>query len=179
MSSYRFSPITSKTALYEALRYVHIQGHLLAKKTLHRYLPVAGNIGIFCHSDAEFEQLILIRDELIDQSTHWNHKYFKLISPIVFSSELDIPETTYRYLYIRPPEATQTNVGDVDFYLPKEAYEEMKQNVADGTYTGVSLLVRPDLELIRLEDPSIDVLSFVGSYDLDTIVSRSQKREQA
>jgi hypothetical protein len=171
MSNFRFSPIRSEAVMLQALEYIHIQSFRLCKENIGRILPVAGNIGIFCHFQDEFEYLTGLRKERTE-SRNWNNKYFKLHKPIVIKSHEYIPETTYTYLYIRRPEVEHTHVGDADFYLPPAQYEALKAEVKRGVYgTGVTMFERPDLDLVRLSDPKVDVSAFIGSYDLEKITT--------
>lgn len=171
MNQFRFSPIRSKEVMLAALEYIHVQSFRLCKENIGRILPVAGNIGIFCHYPDEFEYLTNLRKELTE-NRNWNNKYFKLRAPISMKAQGYIPQTTYTYLYIRRPEVEHTHVGDADFYLPPAEYEALKQEVKNGVYGGgVSMFERPDLDLVRLSDPAIDVSAFIGSYDVERIAT--------
>lgn len=173
MNSFRFSPVKSKEKLLEALEYIHFQSFVLCKQNLGRILPVAGNIGFFCHYEDEFEYLTNLRKEMTDTNWNWNNKYYHLHAPIVIPEKNDVPETTYTFLYIRKPTPDAVHVGDVDFYLPPKEYENLKKDVVAGRYEKeVRIFERPDLDLVRLYDPDIDVSAFVGSYDLDTVALR-------
>lgn len=173
MKPFRFSPITNIVQLFKALEYVHFQSFRLCKQNLGYLLPVAGNIGIFCHYEDEFELLTGIRKELTDLNDNWNQKYFRLYKPIIFPNKDSVPETTYTYLYIRKPDADTPNVGDVDFYLPLDKYKKLKQSIISGKFSkGVKMFKRPDLDLIRLFDPEIDVSAFVGSYNLEEVADK-------
>ena len=55
MKLYRFSPIQNKEQLMEAIKHVHLACHALCMQSIDKYLPVAGNLGIFCHYDSEAE----------------------------------------------------------------------------------------------------------------------------
>ena len=57
MKLYRFSPIKNKEQLIEAIEYTHLKCLELCKKIYGKHLPVAGNIGIFCHYDDEYKFL--------------------------------------------------------------------------------------------------------------------------
>ena len=171
MDSFRFSPIKDKITLFNAIEYLHFAAHRLCKQKLGYLLPIAGNLGIFCHYDDEFEELIEIRKELTDMNVNWNQKYFKLNKPLVIQAKDEIPTTSYTFLYIRKPETTHLQVGDIDFYVKPDVYIELKQLVKAGKFPkGVGLLERPNLDLIELLDPDIDVASYVGSYDLNEIL---------
>ena len=163
MMQFRFSPIKDKAQLFKAIEYIHFESYRLCKQNLGYFLPVAGNVGVFCHYEDEFDRLTKIRKELTDLNDNWNQKYFRLYKPIIISAKNGVPETTYTYLYIRKPDAETPHVGDVDFYLEPEKYRELKQSLLAGkVITGVKIFDRPDLDLIRLYDPNSDVSVFVG-----------------
>jgi len=170
MKSFRFSPIRNIAELFKAIEYIHFESFRICKQNLGYLIPVAGNIGVFCHYEDEFERLIKIRKELTDLANNWNQKYFRLHKPIVISAKNDVPKTTYTYLYIRKPDSSKHQVGDMDFYLKPDKYKELKQSLLSGeTMKGVKLFERPDLDLIKLYDPNSDVVAFIGSYELSKI----------
>ncbi len=164
MKLYRFSPIESKEQLLEAVRHTHFACFELCKKVFGKLLPVAGNIGIFCHYDDEYKFLTKLREEMTEASDNWNQKYFRLNDPIVIPARGDVPTTTYTYLYIRRPDPDRPEVGDIDLVLDSKEYSELKSSLLGGTkIKGMEILDRPDLDLIRLSDPDIDALSFIGT----------------
>ncbi len=172
MKSFRFSPIKDKTELLKSIEYIHFEAHKMCKQNLGYLLPVAGNIGVFCHYQDEFERLIKIRKELTDININWNQKYFRLYKPIVIPAKNGIPNTTYRYLYIRKPDEDTPNVGDVDFYLEPDKYIELKQNVIAGKFEkGLRIFERTDLDMIRIFDQDIDVSAFITSYNLEEVTT--------
>ena len=61
MKLYRFSPIKTKEDLFEAIKHVHFECYKLCKQSFGYYLPNAGNMGIFCHYEDEYDNLIKIR----------------------------------------------------------------------------------------------------------------------
>src|SRR3989344_3631548 len=163
MKPFRFSPIKDEAQLMRAIEYIHFESNKLCKQNFGSLLPVAGNIGVFCHFEDEFKQLIKIRNELTDSSDNWNHKYFRLHKPIVIPAKNDVPETTYTYLYIRQPDPTHPQVGDLDFYLEPEKYRELKQALLSrNTTKGIRVFKRTDLDLVELFDPVIDICAFIG-----------------
>lgn len=173
MKPFRFSPIKNKEELFNAIEYIHFETHRLCKQNLGFLLPVAGNIGVFCHYEDEFNDLIKLRKELTDININWNQKYFKLYNPIIIPAKDDIPETKYTFLYIRKPDVNMPLVGDADFYLEPDNYKEFKQSVISGKFDkGVKVFERPDLDLVELLDPSIDVSAYVGCYNLEVITKK-------
>lgn len=161
---FRFSPIENKEQLINALEYIHAACHKLCKEALGKYLPAAGNIGVFCHHDEEFASLKKLQVELTDLSKNVYGKYFKFYTPVTIPAKENTPEATYSYLYIRQPDPDKPQVGDLDFYLEPEKYIQLKQSFSKGkVIKGAQILPnRPDLDLIQLSDPNIDALGFVG-----------------
>lgn len=161
MQPYRFSPIASEGKLLEAIKHTHFACFELCKKAFDTYLPVSGNIGIFCHDDDEYEFLTKLRKELTEESDNWNKKYFRLHEPITIPAKGNIPESTYTYLYIRRPDQ-HTEVGDVDLVLEKEKFLELKKSISEkDNINGVALFYRPDLDMIRLSHKDIDALPYI------------------
>jgi len=165
MRLYRFSPIQNKEELLEAIKHIHFSCYKLCKQSFGEYLPNAGNMGVFCHYDDEYDRLIAIRKEMTENTGNLSQKYFKLHEPIIIPAEGDVPETTYTYLYIRRPDPYRAQVGDVDFYLAPEEYQDLKQAMLAGTKTlpGARVFDRPDLDMIELYDPNVDALGYVST----------------
>lgn len=162
MKLYRFSPIKNEAELREAIGYTHFACFALCKQALGQYLPIAGNIGIFCHYEDEYQFLTQLQKQLTNESDSINQKYFRLHDPIVVPAKNDIPETIYTYLYIRKPDPYRSHVGDVDFVLEGERYRELKKSLQDGKMVkGVRAFDRPDLDMVELYDPVIDALGYV------------------
>ncbi len=171
MKLYRFSPIRSKEELMQAISHVHFECYKLCKQSFRYYLPNAGNIGIFCHYEDEYEQLIKIREEMTEASENLNQKYFRLHNPIIIPAADDVPEITYTYLYIRKPDPYRSHVGDVDFYLEPERYQELKDSLLTGRkIKGARIFERPDLDMIELYDPDVDALSYVSTHTMTEMV---------
>jgi len=164
MKLYRFSPIQNEAQMMEAIKHIHFACHALCKQSMGKYLPVAGNIGIFCHYEDEYIFLKNLQAELTDLSKSVYGKYFLFHKPIVIPAKGDISKTIYSYLYIRKPDPNKPQVGDMDFYLEPEKYAKLKQSLIDGKIIkGARVLPnRPDLDLIELYDSEIDVLGFIG-----------------
>lgn len=163
MEPFGISPIQNEAQLRLALEHIHFACHALCMQTLHTYLPVAGNIGIFCHDETEYMRLTKIKETITDPSIKVYGKYFKLYNPIIVPAKETIPARTYTYLYIRKPDSNKPHIGDLDFYIEPKAFTELKQYVSGGSVFGARLLPnRPDLDLIELYDPNIDALGYIG-----------------
>lgn len=175
MKLYRFSPIKTESALQEAIKHVHFECYKLCMQSLGYYLPNAGNIGIFCHYDEEYEILTKIRKEITELSDNFNQKYFRLFQPIVIPVKNNVPETTYTHLYIRKPDPYRFHVGDVDFYMDPEKYKELKQSILTGKkIKGARVFQRADLDMIELFEPDIDALAYISTHQMTKIVRVKQ-----
>lgn len=164
MKLYRFSPIQNEEQLHQAIEHVHFTCYELCKQSFGKLLPNAGNMGIFCHYDEEYERLIELRKQLTEASDNPDQKYFKLHNPIVIPAQDNVPETTYTHLYIRKPDPYRHHVGDVDFYLDQTEYDELKNTLLNGSViNGARIFPRNDLDMIELYNPDIDALGYVST----------------
>lgn len=164
MKLYRFSPIENKEQLIEAIKHTHFMCFELCKKAFGGYLPVAGNMGIFCHYDDEYKYLTKLREEITEKSDNFNQKYFRLHEPIIITAKNDIPETIYTHLYIRKPDQYRAQVGDVDFVIGDDKYIELKKSLQTGSQiNGAKIFDRPDLDMIELSDPDVDALAYIST----------------
>jgi hypothetical protein len=164
MKLYRFSPIQNEAQLRETIEHIHFACYQLCKDSFGVYLPNAGNVGVFCHYDDEYERLVKIREQLCLGSDDPNQKYFKLHKPIVIPKKGDIPETAYTHLYIRKPDIYRSQVGDIDFYIKQAQYELIKQKLmGGGELAGGRVFPRQDLDMIELFNPDVDALAYVST----------------
>lgn len=168
MKLFRFSPIKSENELLEAIEHIHFESFKLCKQKLGLVLPVTGNIGVFCRSRQEFEFLTKIRKEWTDLTDNWNEKYYRLHKPIVIAAKEAAPKTTYTYFYVRKPDKKHNQVGDLDFYMEPEKYKKLKQFLSSGkVMEGVTILDRPELDLIEISNPRVDVVAFIGQKTME------------
>lgn len=163
MQLYRFSPIQNEAELLKAIEHIHFACFELCKQSFGKYLPVAGNIGVFCHYDNEYKNLIEIRRQLTEESDNLNQKYFRLHKPIVIPTKGDVPETAYTHLYVRKPDPYRAQAGDVDFVLEEDKYQELKTSLQGGKIIqGARVFERPDLDMVELYNPDVDALGYVS-----------------
>lgn len=179
MKLYRFSPIKTKEELLEAIKFTHFACYRLAKQSFGKVFPNAGNIGIFCHYDDEYEFLTKLRQEMTISSENYNQKYFRLHKPIVIPSENGVPETTYEFLYIRRPDPYRHYIGDIDFYLKPDQYRKLKTEMQNGLkIKGARIFDREDLDMIELYDPDIDALGYISFDEMTKLVHVKQTNKQ-
>jgi hypothetical protein len=167
MKLYRFSPIKSREEMMEVIRHLHFESYKMCRNTLGRYLDISGNIGIFCHYEDEFAFLKIIQSEICYPSEDKNTKYFELKIPVIFPETNGIPQTTYTHLYIRKPDIYRSQVGDIDFYMDEQKYQNLKQEIIGGkVLKDARIFPRPDLDMIELFNPDIDVLTYVSTFKM-------------
>lgn len=167
MKLYRFSPVTTHAGLLEAIRHIHVECFKLCHTALTEHLPVAGNVGFFCHYTEEYKILTELRKQLTEESDNMDQKYFRLYEPIVIPSEGGAPETTYTHLYIRQPDIYRAQVGDIDFVMESERYEKIKSELQHGKIIpGARIFPRADLDMIELYNPDIDALGYISVNEM-------------
>ncbi len=154
--------------LLETITKIHFESYQLCKEAFGRYFANAGNIGIFCHGDDEYGYLTKIREELTEPSNNPNQKYYTLKDPIIIPGKDAVPETTYKYLYIRKPDpsAYGQHSGDVDFYTDAE-YESLIKQVADGLIPGAELYEQAGVgTLIQISNQNIEALAYISKKEM-------------
>ena len=173
MKLYRFSPISSEMELMDALRYLHKTSHKLCFEVIGGYLPVRGNVGIFCHNYSEFKYLTGLCKELTLSEPNYNGKYFPLKQPVHFEEKDGVPAATYEYLYIRQVDPYRSQVGDVDFVMPPGTFAEYTSSLVMGTFrNGARVFERPAENMIEPWKPERDVISYVATEALADIIRK-------
>lgn len=158
---------TYKMQLQNLIQKIHEGCFTLCKQALGKYLPVAGNIGIFCQSKNDFAIYTKIREEITYPSNNPDQKYFELKIPIVVHSSGDVPEATYTHLYIRKPNINSPESGDVDFVLSPSEYLQLKQKILNGEKVeGASIYDRPGWDNIEIRNPKIDALAYISTQEM-------------
>lgn len=143
---------------------VHSGGHELCLRSFNKILPNAGNMGVFCQSEEEFSEWTTERVKLTKSSDNLNQKYFELIEPIIYGENDNIPETVYTHLYIRRYDPSELHIGDVDFVLSDDEFQDLKKRLLDGEIiSGARLYDRQDLDMIELLQDDNSVLAYVST----------------
>ena len=151
---YRFSPITTKEELLQAIGYVATKTTKLCNKVIDEEFPIEP-LTIFSHYPTEFENLKKILFELGSQTIEVNGPYVKLHSPI------QLPHNKLENLRIRQPDPYRIQVGCNDFVVPD--YEAFKRKYLTNKPNNLRLIQRPEYDMIEFFDPDFDVLAYVVS----------------
>jgi hypothetical protein len=150
--------------LLELINRIHFGCFELCGDAFGKYLPVAGNVGVFCQSDNDFDRYAAIRKQLTEPDDNPDRKYFRLLQPIVIPAKGDVPETTYDYLYVRKPATNTPEAGDVDFVLSAIDYQQLKSRLLAGEIiNGASVYDQPGLDMVELRDAKIDALAYIST----------------
>jgi hypothetical protein len=155
--------------LLPLINQLHIEANHICKQKFGKYFANAGNIGIFCQSQDEFEELTKLKETITEPSPNPNQKYFKLIEPITISQTQDISETTYTHLYIRKPDPTPYGkfVGDIDFYTSQEELETLKELVSSGNVLNVELYNQQGVgELVQMSSPEYRTVAYISTKEM-------------
>ena len=145
--------IQNKEELIEAVQYVAVRTSELARKVIGKELPIK-SLTIFSHSEAEFERLTKILEEMGKPYNYNNGPRVELNEPIITGKNQII------HLRIRKPNPERPQVGCNDF---ETDYESFKQDYLSSHFENLRLIKRPEYEMIEFYDPSFDVLAYVVS----------------
>lgn len=146
---------------------LHANCFKLLELSINHYLPVSGNIGIFCQSQKEYANLLEFKNKITNPSNNPNQKYFELLEPITIEESEGIPSATYTHLYIRKPDPTPygENLGDIDFVMDVKDYEGLKLKVQNNEVPLAQLYDRPGWDTIQITKPEIKALAYISTKE--------------
>lgn len=143
--------IQNKEELIEVVRYVATKTSELCKKIIGKELPIK-SLTIFAHTEAEFERLIKLQEEMGKQYNYNNGPRVELNEPIIAG------KNQITHLRIRKPDLERPQVGCNDF---ETDYKSFKQNYLSSYPDNLRLIKRPEYEMIEFHDSTFDVLAYV------------------
>jgi len=157
----------TKDQIFELVKNIHVDCFKLCKDAIGKYLPVAGNVGIFCQTEDDFLEFTNIRKEITEPSSNPVQKYYRLNEPFVIPAVDDIPQTIYTHLYIRKPSNDSPEAGDVDFVLSSKEYLSLKQKIMEGVeIKGAGIYNRPGWDNIEIRNSKINALTYIGTQEM-------------
>lgn len=151
---YRFSPISSKEKLLEAVQYVASSATKLGQQVVGEEYPI-NSLTIFSHYQDEFAKLKEILLEMGKLDHENNGPFVQLNNPIT------LPNNDLQLLRVRQPDPYRLQVGCCDFQVPN--YEEFKSVFLNKNPNNLRLITRPEYEMIEFFDPNFDILAYVVS----------------
>lgn len=158
MKLYRFSPIETEGALRDAIAHIDTAGHELCTRIMGRSLSMTGSLAVFAHYEDEYKTLKEIQQKWARDPAAIHEKYRELRDPIKSRAA----GARYTRLYIRAPDPYRVHIGDFDVCLPSNEYTTLKNKIESGQGPrGARIFPRPDLDMIELFDPDVDVLVYI------------------
>lgn len=151
MKLYRFSPITNKAQLAEAVAYIAEQVSELCRKAIGQQLPIT-YLTVFTHYEDEYQTLVNLLAELGETSTANNGLHTKLTKPIVAKGQM------ITNLRVRKPDPYRMQVGCCD--LGVDDFEAFKQANLGQHTQNLRLIERSEYDMIEFFDPDYDVLAY-------------------
>ncbi len=151
--------------LIKRIHHIHAGCFNLVRESIGTYLPVAGNIGIFCQSEAEYEAFGQLAKALTEPSNNPKQKYFRLKEGIVINAEGG-QEYRYTYLYVRQPDKDSPQAGDIDFVLDDSEFQLLKERVSNGEVSNATVYERPGWDMVELSRNDIDALAYICTSEM-------------
>ncbi|HEC63991.1 MAG TPA: hypothetical protein ENI23_01715 [bacterium] len=175
------SKISNKKELLDTITKLHFEAYHLIQSSFSKYFPNAGNVGIFCHYEDEYNNLIKIRDSLSYKSSEPNRKYFKLKQPIVTEAKNEIPQVKYTHLYIREPDPSPygEHLGDIDFFVKDSEYKELLDEVDKGRIKNAIIYIQDGIgKIIQVANDSIETLAYISTKNITETIRFNQVSSQ-
>ncbi len=145
--------IQNQKELIEAVRYVVSETLKMAQKIVGKTFPIK-SLTIFAHSQSEFELFVEILAKIGKSYNYNNGPRVELYEPIA------VGENSITHLRIRKPDSERPQVGCNDF---ETDYEAFKREYLPKHADNLSLIKRPEYEMIELHDKEFGVLAYVVS----------------
>ncbi|MFA6410349.1 MAG: hypothetical protein WCW26_02120 [Candidatus Buchananbacteria bacterium] len=145
--------IQNKEELIETVKYIATETSKLAEKIIGKTFPIT-SLTVFSHSQPEYEVLIKILESLGKSSNYNNGPRVELNDPIL------VGENKITHLRIRKPDLERPQVGCNDFVTD---YQVFKEKYLSKFPKNLSLIKRPEYEMIEFHEKNFDVLAYIVS----------------
>jgi len=145
--------IQNQKELIEAVKYVVLETSKMAEKLVNKTFPIK-YLTIFAHSQPEFKLLTGILARIGRPYNYNNGPRVELYEPI------EIEENRIIHLRIRKPDPKRPQIGCSDF---ETDYEAFKSEYLSKHADNLSLIKRPEYDMIEFHDKEFDVLAYVVS----------------
>lgn len=110
---------------------------------------------IFSHSEDEFNEMKNIAGDLGEVIDNNNGPVYRLHEPI------KIPMGELKYLRVRHPDTERPQKGCDDFKV--DDFKEFEKKYAGKFRDNITLIKRPDYEMVEIKDNQFDVLVYFPS----------------
>lgn len=151
---HRFSPIKNKDSLLQAIIYTATNSSALCEAVIGKQLPIH-SLTIFSHFEDEFVFLKKLLSTIGTPYNENNGPRIALHKPIIIDSH------TLTHLRIRKPDSERPQVGCNDFDVKN--YKDFNERYLEIHPDHLTLIKRPEYEMIEFHHPDFDVLAYVVS----------------
>lgn len=145
--------IQNQKELIETIKYVASETTRMAQRIVGKAFPIK-SLTVFAHSQLEFELMCEMLTKVGKPYNYNNGPRVELYEPI------EIGENRITHIRIRKPDLERPQVGCSDF---ETTYETFKSEYLSKYPDSLSLIKRPEYEMIELHDKNFDVLAYVVS----------------
>ncbi|HEY4523673.1 MAG TPA: hypothetical protein VJK04_02260 [Candidatus Paceibacterota bacterium] len=145
--------IRNQKELIEAVKYIAVKSSEMAQKIVGATFPIK-SLTVFAHSATEFELLTGMLPKIGKSYNYNNGPRVELYEPI------EVGDNRITHLRIRKPDSERPQVGCNDF---ETNYNAFKSKHLSKYPNSMSLITRPEYEMIELHDSGFDVLAYVVS----------------
>lgn len=154
----------TKDDILSLIQYIATQTINLKNKYIEeKNLPI-DYLTIFSHSKEEFQEMQKAASELGKVIDDNNGPVYRLFDP------RNIPTGQLSYLRIRHPDYTRPQKGCDDFRV--ENYEAFKNKYLGKFNKNITLIKRPNYEMIEIKDQEFDVLVYFPSVRFSEELSK-------
>ena len=145
--------IRNQEELIETVKYIVGETSRMSQKIVGKTFPIK-SLTVFAHSQSEFELLSEILTSIGKSYNYNNGPRVELHEPI------EIEGNRITHLRVRKPDLERPHVGCNDF---ETDYETFKSEYLLKYPDRLSIIKRPEYEMIELRDKEFNVLAYVVS----------------
>lgn len=146
-------PIQNQEELLKTVKYIATESSKMAKKVIGLAFPIK-SVTVFSHSEQEFELLTGILSKLGKPYNYNNGPRVELHEVI------QVNGNRITHLRIRKPDGERPQVGCNDF---EADYKAFKRKYLEKYPENLSMIRRPEYQMIELRDEGFDVLAYFVS----------------
>ena len=145
--------IENQEELIERAKSISKETTQMAQKVLGTTFPIK-SLTVFSHYQSEFESLTNLLSQMGEPHNYNNGPRVKLFNPI------EVNGNHITYLRIRKPDLERPQIGCNDFEVE---YAIFKKKYLAKHSNSLTLIKRPEYEMIELKEPNFNALAYVIS----------------
>ncbi len=145
--------VNNRDTIISLANQIAVESSDMIRKIIGKDFPIK-SLTIFSHAQAEFEELSLALSTMGVSYNYNNGPRVELSDPI------KIDNNVITHVRIRKPDLERPQIGCNDFDTD---YEMFKKKYLFQFPENLSLIVRPEYEMIELHDKRYDILAYIVS----------------